>query len=206
MDLALLCGDFPLAQHWGHWQNWLDIFNEENPAGDFVESEDNIRLILITLGFSIVVAIKRFLIGFYQGRKLFVYYAEDLAAVMKKTLLVSQVAALAAQLEREKIQEVGDNHETPTVRASRAGIDVVVEENAGQDNEENEDDDSLAESSVPRSDTKLISEKDDDEDIKLLSRSQKRKIDRVLGNWIEPDAIPRASHVCICALVLWCQF
>ena len=201
MDLALLCGDFPLATHWGHWQNWLDIFNEENPAGDFVSSEENVRIILVVLGFSIVVAIKRFLIGFYQGRKLFVYYANDLAAVMKKILLVSQVAALALQLERERIEEEGDQHETANVRASRAGIDVVVEENAGHNIEKNDDDDSLADSSAPRSDAKLIPD-NDDEDYGLLSRVRQRKIDRVLGNWIEPDATPRASHVRI-RLLTW---
>lgn len=196
-NLVLLCGTYPLSEHWGYWQNWLDIFNESNPSGQVIRSELNLRIILIVLGFSCVVAIKRFLIGFQQGRKLFAYYAEDLARVMKKLLLVSQVAALAVQLERERIM-AGDNHKTPTLRASRAEIDEVARAGINEAIEEgavDDQDESKSELSEARSETKLISEKCHEGSPEILSQAQKQRIERLLGNWEEPEAASTGINV-----------
>lgn len=191
LDLCLLCGDFPLAHHWGYWQDWLGIFNEDNPSGDFVESELNLRILLIVLGFSVVVAIKRFWIGFYQGRKLFVYYAKDLAKIMKKLLLVSQVAALAVQLERER-EMVDEQCEVPKTKVPRTGIDIVVD---AQDENSDVEEFSVGASDA-KSTTKLIQDEQDEEEGEgLLSYAQKQRIDRILGNWTEPDAAPLNAHV-----------
>lgn len=47
-----------------------------------------------------MVAIKRFLVGLHLGRKQFMHHGEQLAKVMNKMLVVSEVAALAKYLEK----------------------------------------------------------------------------------------------------------
>ena len=127
---------------------------------------------------------------------MFVYYADDLARIMKKLLLVSQVAALAVQLERDRTED--DKKAATQLRASQVDIDFVVGE-AGKIGEKAEnEEESVAEISETRSSTKLISDKDEDDNDDndgFLSSSQKQRIDRILGNWSEPEATPAASQV-----------
>ena len=115
---------------------------------------------------------------------------------MKKLLLVSQVAALAVQLERDRTED--DKKAATQLRASQVDIDFVVGE-AGKIGEKAEnEEESVAEISETRSSTKLISDKDEDDNDDndgFLSSSQKQRIDRILGNWSEPEATPAASQV-----------
>lgn len=191
-----------------------------------------LRITLIVLGASCVVAIKRLLIGFHQGRKIFAHYAEDLAKVMKKIckfvtlccvssnavssnnltivlqfeVLVSQVAALAVRLEKERILE-GDGREDLNVKASRAGLDEAINEEVG----ENEDQDSKSavsgtsqpsSPSMPRSETKslLIADTEDGNDPGFVSRSQKLRLERLLGNWEEPEPEAFQNGLTVCTL------
>jgi len=192
-----------------------------------------LRILLIVLAASCVVAIKRLLIGYHQGRKIFAHYAEDLAKVMKKIckfvallcvskecvlkffnltvvlrseVLVSQVAALAVRLEKERILE-GDGREDPNVKARRAGLDEVIDEEVG----ENEDQDSKSavsgtsqpsSPSVPRSaKSLLIAETEDGNDRPdFVSRSQKLRLERLLGNWEEPEPEAFQNGLNVCTL------
>jgi hypothetical protein len=105
---------------------YLLQFNATNPAGNVVESERYLHFLLIAVGLGFVVATKRFWVGLFLGRQtfckyiyssteliyVFIYsqlnviimtlarYANDLAKVMKKNLLIGQVAALARDMEK----------------------------------------------------------------------------------------------------------
>jgi hypothetical protein len=103
-------------------------FNATNPAGSIVESETYLRFLAIGLGVSFMVAMKRFWVGLFLGRQTFckcilfprrqstalvhilmltldfgvmitAQYANDLTRVMKKNLLIGQVAALARAMK-----------------------------------------------------------------------------------------------------------
>jgi hypothetical protein len=114
-------------------------FNATNPAGSIVESETYLRFLAIGLGVSFMVAMKRFWVGLFLGRQTFckcilfprrqstalmhilmltldfgvmitAQYANDLTRVMKKNLLIGQVAALARDME--KLFDNGVNFES----------------------------------------------------------------------------------------------
>ncbi|KAL3920538.1 MAG: hypothetical protein SGILL_003213 [Bacillariaceae sp.] len=206
-NIGLLYGDSPFVAHWAYWQSYVKVFNESNPSGSAVFSDLNLRVQLCALGVSIIVAIKRLLIGFYQGRKIFLTYAEDLSNAMTKILLISEVANLAGRLEKEMMDDLDDEsriNESLKKRASAAGIDLVAEK-LNQDIEEEEfnDEEKDGESSShhtpsnkshpshPSRDMKskrlLISASDKEYVTGRLSQSQKRRIERLLGNWEEPE-------------------
>jgi hypothetical protein len=105
-------------------------FNAANPAGNVVESERYLHFLVIGVGVGFVVATKRFWVGLFLGRQTFckyispswkhstelhyvlrysqsnaiitivARYADDLAKVMKKNLLIGQVATLARDMEK----------------------------------------------------------------------------------------------------------
>jgi hypothetical protein len=70
-DFILLQGDWPLAHHWGYFQTQVGLFNAENPSGNIVDSHWNRVILGTAIGVSTVTAVKRFIIGLYQGRQLF---------------------------------------------------------------------------------------------------------------------------------------
>lgn len=47
------------------------MFNSNNPSGNIVDNEWNTRLLTIAISVSVLVAVKRFIIGLYLGRQTF---------------------------------------------------------------------------------------------------------------------------------------
>lgn len=107
-------------------------------------------------------------------------------------LQISQVASLASQLERERIFEGDQQRESANVKARRAGIDEVVEEEAGHEDNDKDETNSQGSASVPHSaKSLLIGERNEDGSPDgVFTQAQKNRIDRLLGNWDEPDAAP----------------
>jgi hypothetical protein len=70
-DFASLHGDGAFAQHWAFWQEAIDMFNSNNPSGNIVHNEWNTRVLSIAISVSVVVAVKRFVVGLYLGRQTF---------------------------------------------------------------------------------------------------------------------------------------
>ena len=172
-----------------------------------IASNTNLKIQLIALVLSIIVAVKRLLIGFHQGRKTFLHYAEELGSLMTKILLISEVSNLSLELESEDqdyddlsdsddSSNAGDNsnHVYKGKRSTISGIesatemlthDIHNEEDAGMNG-------SQADSSTYKTNTTsrnklLISDKDQAFVTGLLSQSQKRRIERLLGSWQEPE-------------------
>ena len=71
LNFALLSGTKPFFSHWGYWQDSVDLFNENNPAGEVVDSEWHHRIVAIAVSLGCVVAFKRFWLGLYLGRQTF---------------------------------------------------------------------------------------------------------------------------------------
>jgi hypothetical protein len=177
-----------------------------------IASQTNLKIQLIALVLSIIVAVKRLLIGFHQGRKTFLHYAEELGSLMTKILLISEVSNLSLELELEdqdyddlsdsdNSSNAGDNlnHLYKGKRSTISGIESATEmltrnihneEGAGMDG--SQADSSLKTMSTYKTNTTarnkmLISDKDQAFVTGLLSQSQKRRIERLLGSWQEPE-------------------
>ena len=88
----------------------------ENPAGNVVNSSWNIRILAIALVLGLIVSLKRLLLGFYLGKRTFNAYADQLANIMQNILMISEVAALAKDFEREM-----------KIRANRKGVTGTVQ-------------------------------------------------------------------------------
>lgn len=70
-DLILLSGDREYAHHWGYWQDWISLFNEENPSGNVVDHEWNTKILRLTIFIGIAVAVKRLFVSLFLGRQTF---------------------------------------------------------------------------------------------------------------------------------------
>ena len=216
----MLHGKSRFANHWGYWQDYVELFNECNASGTIIASSMNLKIQLVALAISIVVAVKRLLIGFHQGRKTFLHYAEELSTLMKKILLISEVANLAIQLEFEIDDDddlsdpdddsVSDDKFTHGNRsfivgrqARMSGIEtaakMIKEDIDNEEDIENDEHDELHQGSSIASKTHvtsktsmtrnklLITGRDKELVSGLLSQSQKRRIERLLGSWEEPE-------------------
>ena len=71
LDFSLLAGDGSFAHHWIFYQDYVGLFNERNPSGQIVDNPMYLRVLTIAVILSIIVAIKRFLVGLYLGRQTF---------------------------------------------------------------------------------------------------------------------------------------
>lgn len=135
LDFCSLYGDSRFAAHWAYWQELIDLFNDANPSGDVVNSDWNKTVLLIALSVSIVVALKRFVVGIFLGRATFgeislctvlfssdtfyrsltfilVNYGAQLAKLMQKMLLLREVAKFAKEIERSATnQEKSPRHQ-----------------------------------------------------------------------------------------------
>ena len=71
LDFAFIHGDRALSHHWLYWQDYVDVFNEENPSGDVVNSTTYTRVLRLTTVISVIVAIKRAVVGLWLSRNTF---------------------------------------------------------------------------------------------------------------------------------------
>jgi hypothetical protein len=70
-NFALVVGDSPFSNHWLYWQDWVDMMNRSNPAGNVTSSLTFYRVCAVTMGVCAAVSVKRLVIGLYLGRKTF---------------------------------------------------------------------------------------------------------------------------------------
>jgi hypothetical protein len=63
--LILPCYGDGALRHWAFWQEIVDMFNRQ--SGNVVNNEWNTRLLSIAVSVSLVVAVKRFIVGLYLG-------------------------------------------------------------------------------------------------------------------------------------------
>ena len=122
-------------------------------------------ILAVCLG--IAVTAKRFWVGLFLGRQTYDRYADDLAKVMKKTILVGQVASLARDMEYfgYELDDFDVHHDDVYDRAmkhdeaasTRTGLDSVGQRSMGAMT-------------------------------KNLNESMRAKVNEMLGAWEEPKA------------------
>jgi hypothetical protein len=129
-------------------------------------------------------------------------YAEDLAAVMQKILLVSQVAALARKLERQ-FEFYGENlGHSPSANAPVGGFGkgnfVRVLASADYDDGSDSVPSPSRHQAVPQSigGTDFVIDPDEKDRITgTISQSQKMKIIELLGEWEEPERTSKTMQI-----------
>jgi hypothetical protein len=131
---------------------------------------------------SAVVAVKRFWVGFWFGKKTFHRYAEDLTTVMKKSLLIGQVAGLA----RDK--------ESLGYELEDLGLEVGQYEVNDDTNEDDASKTSLNAGDTVKSPLQNFGPSTSTGGGGLmqqatLSSFQKVRINELLGAWEEPDIV-----------------
>ena len=91
IDFAMLFGDRDFSRHWAYYQDYIELFNDCNPAGNVTTDKRYRSVLIFMISLGILVAIKRFAIGLFFGKKSYVRYAEKLSQILKELLLVSKV-------------------------------------------------------------------------------------------------------------------
>jgi hypothetical protein len=102
-DFALLYGDNNFARHWLYYQDFVGLFNSENPSGHVVDSDSYRKILVISVAVALTTAAKRFVVGLYLGRQTFHHYGGQLAKVMNKMVLIAEVATLAKRIRKESL-------------------------------------------------------------------------------------------------------
>lgn len=162
------------------YQDVIDLFNEKNPSGNFTSAPEYKSVLIVAVAVSAVVAVKRFWVGLWFGKKTYHRYADDLTAAMKKSLLIGQVAGLARDKEALGL-DLGNlgidvksycvYHDEPGSNASvgsHGALEVATSPKSGVTNEGTTKKDKMVQQAN-------------------LSSEQKIRIDELLGAWEEPD-------------------
>jgi hypothetical protein len=184
-DFALVAGDHAFARHWLFWQDFWGLFNEQNPAGDVLMSQPYYRVLSIAVSVGAVVSVKRLVVGLYLGRQTFSNYAEQLAKVMNKMLLISEVAYHAKEVEKKSW--VDEERRLAGKRARTNTAPEIEQDNLRSMITQADEDDDIATTSGKSVNSLGAFEKIvDDDQGGPLSQSQKVKIAQLLGNWEEP--------------------
>ena len=165
------------------------MFNGSNPDGNLILSNWNHRIIGLATGISLATAIKRFWIAIFFGRQTYYRYSEQLAALMSKMLLISEVAGLSRQASSNLRKR-----ETTIARSFTVNDMDGLMDDAYQDERSTGNDDSLgitATTSAMGLETMKTSVVIDPDDCNpytgRLSSTQRNRITRLLGAWDEPN-------------------
>jgi hypothetical protein len=71
LDFAFIQEDRERSRHWLFWQNYVGLFNSDNPSGNMVNDPIYTRILILTAVISVLVAIKRFAVGLWLSRNTF---------------------------------------------------------------------------------------------------------------------------------------
>jgi hypothetical protein len=88
----VLYGNGEFAKHWLYWQCSVELFNSRNSAGNILQSKEYTTILACAVGVSIAVILKRCAVGLFLGKQTFSQYGDELARVMRKSLVVGKVS------------------------------------------------------------------------------------------------------------------
>jgi hypothetical protein len=179
LDFGMLSGTSAFADHWLFYQDAINLFNATNPSGNIANNEWYLKCLAVGLSLSLVVAVKRFLIGIYLGRQQYSHYGGQLAKVMGKMFLVSEVASLARHLEKSR-----SPMPTEYLGWSEGDFATVTD-----------DGDTIRSTSFSARGLadNVIDTNNRDPLTGSLHFSEKLKLMQLLDQWEEPEARPHAS-------------
>lgn len=159
------------------------MMSNENPSGDIPDADRYRRLLVLCVIVSLATAIKRFIVGLMQGRRLYVRYGEDLSRVMGRALLISKVGKLARDIEAFRLRFNNFDFNVCTYDTSTA-----------DDGSKSTSSDAHGPSTGPLT-----------PGFYAASNSKKARLVELLGEWEEPEVLD-ANEVCfVCpSLFLHC--
>jgi hypothetical protein len=185
VNFAILEGSTRFVKHWLFWHSKVGVFNEQNPSGEIVHNEYYQRILISLIFCGAVASIKRLWLGLYLGRKTYWNYAEELAKVMKKILLLCEVASLAQSFESDAALKKSGYCEIPTVEhygISRDNFERIVQEYDDEDPPaRGEIDETLSRSQNARN--AVVIDPTEYNSSGGLTDVQKSKITELLGEW-----------------------
>ena len=188
LDLALLHGTSKFASSWLYWQDYVDVFNEVNPGGKVTSSTWNSRILAIAVCVGVTVAMKRLWMGLFLGKKTYVNYADELTSVVKKALLLCEVATLARDFYYDTNGGAGRKF-----GMSKEALSVILHKSlpASIDNDDLEA--AERQSLVDGNDDiynggLIVNTRQTDLLRGHLDQSQRTRIIELLGAWEEPEA------------------
>jgi len=170
------------------------LFNVDNPSGLIPNSDSYATLLALGISIGIVTAVKRFYIGLVLGKATCSRYMNDLKKIMRKALLIGQVATLARDMERYDLDMTcfGDIQGREYEDAIDTGLDdgtTASAEKAGPN--------------VLRSMRSGMKSDGSTHTLIDLTTSQRAKINELLGEWEEPKAVddkdvsePGGAEIC----------
>jgi hypothetical protein len=85
------------------WQEPLDLFNSNNPAGVVTEAETYFKFLLSCIFVGAVVSFKRLFLAIYLGRREVTHFSGELELLMAKMILIGEVANLARNIENKRV-------------------------------------------------------------------------------------------------------
>lgn len=178
LDFALLFGDGRFPNHWLYYQDFLGVFNEDNPSGDVTGSNRYRGILIFALCTGLAVAAKRFFIGLRFGKASYHRYAERLSVILKQMVDIITVARFGSH---EQIVTSSLLEQTGCVSRLLSDADGT---NRGiiSDDDDDDDDDSSDKYAIPM----LIRPNTTG---RTMTDSIKVKINELLGDWEEPDLI-----------------
>lgn len=100
IDMILLYGSSPIARHWIFYQNWFAMLNETNPSGNIPGHSRYKTVIHFAIGLSIATTLKRTMMANFIGQRVVDNYKHDLTKLVKKLLLVGDIAKHAKAKNR----------------------------------------------------------------------------------------------------------
>jgi hypothetical protein len=154
------------------YQTAIKMMNNENPSGNIPYSDRYRRLLVLCVIISGAAAIKRFVVGLMQGRRLYTRYGEDLSRAMGRALLISKVGKLARDIEAFRL------------RFSNFDFSVCAYDASAED-------DGLGSTS---SDPQGLNAAPLTPGFYSASNSKKARLVELLGEWEEPEVL-EASEV-----------
>mmetsp|Transcript_17315 Transcript_17315/g.43217 ORF Transcript_17315/g.43217 Transcript_17315/m.43217 type:complete len:733 (-) Transcript_17315:656-2854(-) len=94
-DILLLFGRGPHTRHWFFYQNFISLMNATNPSGNIPDQYVYRRIIYFAIGLSVSATLKRTLMANFVGQRVVVNYRRDLTELIKKLLIVGDLANLS---------------------------------------------------------------------------------------------------------------
>ncbi len=188
LDLAVLHGPSRFVSSWLYWQEIVAVFNETNPGGKVTSDPWNTRVLTIAICVGITVAMKRLWLGLFLGKKTYVNYAEELTNVVRKALLLCEVANLARDLYYDTNGGAGKMRKNGM---SREALSVILHKSLPASSDEIDaeerqalvdDDDDMYNGGL------IINSRQNDLLRGHLDRSQRTRLIELLGEWEEPEA------------------
>lgn len=98
-NFAFNHGNSRYSKHWLYWQTSIGMFNDRNPGGDVVTDPKYRVILLVMIFMGMIFMIKRIVVALILGKKKYVTYGPKLESIMRKLLLIAEVALLAEEIQ-----------------------------------------------------------------------------------------------------------